>query len=306
MPPEPTVTTSVPAVSSLLDLIPPKTTLLIGPPGSGKTTMAALTSPRTPVHFIDVDRKLLTQQNIQQAIKKGSVTCWEVSKPLIEDSLRRRAEQITKNEAPDMSPLGWLELAELCEKLEKDPISKDAGTWVIDSATEVGAHLVRLILFLNSQHKIDKSTFDPRMWGQHLQLWQETVSSLIDGARKFKKDLIITVHERVSEVPGANSKVIKSKGEGGVTNREYTGTMDVRVIPSIQGQFGLDMAKYFQEVYALDVEVDKEVPTWVCRVQPDGRRPLRTSFNVDRAEFPPDFGYIWGLKKMSKIEEVKK
>lgn len=271
-----------------------KTILLVGPPGSGKTTMATLTAIHRPVHVLDVDRKIGSMANLSGALASGDVSFWELGETLSEDGLKARAERLAQDKKPLRAPLGWLKFAEMCERLPKDEVSLRAGTWFLDSATQLVPHLKNIILFHSGT---GGGVMAPREWGYFLQMWSETLTLLRDEAIKLDKDLIVSVHERVSEIPNRSTKVTHEKNKAGQSERVFTGSMDMKIAPSIDGQFGLNMASYFTEVYALRVDMVDGKPKWICRVKPDGLRDLRTSFDVQGEEFPPDFRAIWGAGK---------
>lgn len=267
-----------------------KSCLLMGPPGSGKTTMAGLTAVRRPVHFIDLDRKVLSLANLRSAIDTGDITVWEVGDPLVEDTLAQRAKTLARNEKPPHDPKGWLTFSQLVDDLAVKPESMAAGTWVVDSGTRAGSHLLRLII--KSAGGTSAGNMRPADWGAYLQMWQETITILIDHAKAQDKDFILTVHERLSEVPTATTKVQK-KMQGDMMQREYLGALDLGVAASIAGQFGIEIGSYFEEFYGLRVEMTDKGPQWICRVHPDGKRNLRTSFTHSQSEFPCDFRKIW-------------
>lgn len=265
---------------------------LIGAPGTGKTEMIARTA-RQPVHFIDVDRKLAASARIAPLIAKGGVTYWELSETLSESSLQTRLIEASKNSKPTKEPLGWRNFAQLVEKLPRDPVSAAAATWAIDSYTLLGDHLKRAVL-----HWDDKgiSTMSQRNWGTYLMVHEETVTCLIDVARSAGKDLIITIHEKPSEVPNANTRVRHTKDAQGNPTREFLGDLDLRIAPTVEGQFATKMFSYFPEVYGLRVDTTGGTPKWVCRLRPDGKRDLRCTYDVKGDEVAPDFRLIWGLK----------
>jgi len=268
--------------------------LLMGPPGSGKTTMAIKTAPKRPVLAIDVDRKIRSLAWTRDMIAAGDLIVWEVAEPLIpEESLLTRANRLAKNLKPDRQPQGWIKFAELVQKLDTDPDARKCGTWLApDSITQLAGHLKQLIMFCDDQ---GKSTFSDRNYGSFLQMWNETVTIMRDSAIKSNVDLIMTVHERTLEIPTENTKSTRTR-EGGVSRREYIGILDLKIGASLEGQFGGILPSYFEEVYGLRVDIDgQRNPKWVCRVQPDGKRDLRTSYPVKQAEFEPDFRKIWGL-----------
>ena len=272
------------------------TIVLMGAPGSGKSKMACETAVKRPVHVLDIDRKLKGMAWVWPYLKSGDVTSWELAQPLIRGKLGNRVRLLAKNENPDLEPLGWKTLCEYVDNIERKEEFKNCGTLVIDSATTMGDHLARAILFLDDK---GTSTLSPRNWASYQAAWKEVVTCFRDLCIREDKDLIVTVHERVSEIPGdSTSKVIRRKDPiSGITEREFIGTMDVKIATAINGQFGIEMPLHFEEVYHLFVEMDKDKnPVWRCRVLPDGRRDLRTSFPVTKAVFSPNFKEIWGIR----------
>jgi len=266
--------------------------ILMGPPGSGKTTMYVKTAPRRPILVIDADRKLRSLPFVVPLIEKGDIFCWELDEALVEEKLSLRLKRFVANEKPLKEPKGWLKFAQFAEDLESKPEAKEAGTIVIDSLTLAFAHALRLITYWDDK---GSATLSPRNWAGYLTMCQETISEFIDYSTRQDKDLIFTVHEKVGEIPTDTGKVIKRKGDGGIIEREYIGTMNVKVVPSIMGHFAYELAAYVQEFYALNVVLDKDrKPKWVCRVMPDGSRDLRTSYDTKgEVEVEPDFRKIW-------------
>lgn len=264
-------------------------TLLIGPPGSGKSSMIGRTAPG-PVHIIDVDRKIASMHILADRISAGDLTFWELQETIAEEGLERRAQRFADNKKPERAPKGWQAFAQMVDKLGKDPTALAAETWAVDSLTQLAPHLKANILFHSDQ---GRATFSPREWGYWLSMWTETITVLRDTARTFDKNLILTVHERVSEVPNSSTKLIHEKDSQGQVQRVFLGSMDMRIAASLEGQFGIQIGSYFEEVYQLRVDMEGDKPRWICRVKPDGRRDLRTSFDVKELEFEPDFRKIW-------------
>src|SRR5229473_1068050 len=273
-----------------------RTTCLQGEPGSGKSRMLALTSVRKPVHVIDVDRKVSQAGWAAPALRAGELTYWEVSEAFDDSNIKSRiaalASSITKNK-PSQEPKGWGALAELIYRLPTDPVSKAAGTWAIDSLTLANEHLKTMIMYHAGKSKY---TFD--QWSALKVGWMDTFSVLRDLAKENDKDLTVTVHERVKEEPGDRTtgvrmEAVQSGGET-VMQKSYVGQQDVKVWASIDGAFGDLIGAQCDEYYWLHVNADnKDKPVWQCRVWPDGRRALRTSFMLDKAEWEPDFRKIW-------------
>jgi len=201
---------------------------------------------------------------------------------------------LVKKEKPNVQPQGWTRFAEYFYSLPTSEAGKAAGTWGIDSLTLLNEHLKTHIMFLAERSKY---TWD--QWNALKIGWMDTFSVLRDVAKQHGKDLIVTVHERFVGEPGdrttgVKTEVVASPTEGISTTRVYQGTQDVKVLASIDGAFGDLIGAQTDEYYHLYVDVDSnKVPTWKCRVLPDGRRNLRTSFTTTQAEWPLDFRQIW-------------
>lgn len=276
--------------------------MLIGPPGSGKTTMAVTTATRLPVHVLDLDRKVAEMRSLAPLIERGDCTYWELDEPLVEETIADRLSRLAKNERPKSAPQGWTALSKLVKRLDDEEVAKKAGTIVIDSYTRMADHAKRMILYVDEH---GTSTLSPRNYGSLLSLMEESTTILIDYARRAGKDIIFTVHERVSEIPSENTRIRKTTDKSGAIVREMLGTMTMKMHPSIDGSFSAKAGSYFTEVYRLYVDMVEEdgesKPKWFCQVLPDALYDLRTSYDVKgRAVWPPDFGVIWGLKPEQK------
>lgn len=264
---------------------------LMGPPGSGKTTMACLTAPG-PVHVVDIDRKVRSISSLRSSIESGALTYREIGETLTEDSMARRLDALVKDEKQQRPPRGWSNFANYCAELEKDEQAKKCRTLVIDSYTQLAMHMKAHIQYLRG-----KSKFVWDDWSTWKSMWTEVTTILVDYALANDKHLIVILHERVSEKPGQQTgKVIVSTGGKGEKTREYIGTMDVRIAGSIEGAFGLEFGSYFTDVYGLRVEAERDkAPKWICRAHPDNQRDLRCSFDTKGVlEFVPDLRKIWG------------
>lgn len=262
----------------------------MAPPGAGKTVMACKTAVRRPVHVLDIDRKI----NAMSDMLPNDVTSWELKETFAEENILERIKQIATNANPGKEPLGWPKFAKMVADLSKMPESKEAGTWFLDSGTMLEGHLMRSILYYD---KVGTAAFSPREWQYYLLMWTETIQALIDEASMYDKDLIISIHEREKDRPRPGTTVLHSKGKDGNKMREFIGALDLAIVPAIGGQFSDNIGRFFSDVYALKVKVDNAgVPTWTCRVWPDGQRDLRCSFPVTKGDWEPDFRKIWSAK----------
>ena len=80
-----------------------------GQPGSGKSTLAASACKLGyRVHFIDIDGKLKTMENLKSWIAEQKVTYQELEAPLLDISLSARARQ--EKYYPKLKPKGYIEL----------------------------------------------------------------------------------------------------------------------------------------------------------------------------------------------------
>lgn len=267
----------------------PKTVVLQGEPGTGKSMMACLTALHKPVHVIDVDRKVQSAGWAQEAIKKGELTYWELAESLDEESLQQRVDEVAKGEKLKKPPKGWSKFADYYHKMPEDPVAKAAGTWVVDSITHLNEHLKSQIMYLAGKPKYEWDQWNALKIG-----WTDTMSVLRDIAKENHKDLILIVHERTGEVPGDKSKGVKYETDlKGNRQRIIQGEQDLKVWASVDGAFGQLIGSYVDEYYWLHIMMENGNPQWKCRVWPDGRRNLRTSFLVKEAEQEPDFRKIW-------------
>lgn len=267
------------------------TTVLQGPPGTGKSQML-LTYPNPPLHIFDLDRKIATMASFSRALASGAVTYDEFTETIAEESLADRLTRLAKDQKPSQPPRGWAAIASMIESIPKNSSAMAANCIAIDSWSFAVDHILQSILYSSSADKAN-AVMNQRQWGQLMQINKEAITVIIDICKKLNKDLIITVHERVSEVPGPDTRIIK----GADGERSFIGQMNMKIAASIPGQFGIEMGRYFTEYYGLSIKMENDKPVWKCRVLPDGKRDLRTSFDVKgQAEWECDFRKIWGKK----------
>ena len=274
----------------------PKTVLLQGEPGTGKSKMIVETAVHRPVYLMDIDRKIRSASWAQPYLQNGELVLWELREPFDETNLRARMTALIKDPRtakPSVQPRGWIDWGEQYYKLPKLDEAMRCGTWGVDSTTILNEHFKSFIMYCAGRSKF---TFD--QWAALKSGWMDTFSVMRDIALENGKDLMLTVHERVKEEPGDRTTGVKTEtvvvGDAATQTRTFVGTQDVKVWASIDGAFGDLIGAQTDEYYWLHVEVDSNKNSkWLCRVQPDGRRSLRTTFKVDKVEFEPDFRRIW-------------
>jgi hypothetical protein len=169
--------------------------LLLGPAGSGKTTMAALTAPRRPVHILDIDRKVPAMENLSSALAARDITVSTFNERLSNENLAQRVKALAENKKPATRPRGWEKIADMIVGLPLDDDPKRAQTWIIDSLTIALDHLVQLILYSSPKGTGRMSIPE---WGVYLQMCKETITDLRDIANWHGKDLIVIVHEKLA------------------------------------------------------------------------------------------------------------
>ena len=275
----------------------PRTTCLQGEPGCGKSMMACLTTPYKPIYVMDIDRKIRSAFWANDAITKGDLIVWELSEPVDETNLVSRLRALTTEQTkqgPTVRPKGFVTWAEQVYKLPEIAKQTPFGTVLIDSLTILNEHIKSMIMY---DAKRSKFTFD--QWSALKIGWMDTFSFLRDLCRENGWDLIVTVHERVKEEPGDRTTGIKIESgmtaAGEITQVKIPqGTQDVKVWASIDGAFGDLIGAQCDEYYHLYVEMNNnKEPKWRCRIHPDGRRSLRTSFKHTESVFDCDFRRIW-------------
>lgn len=267
----------------------PKTAILQGEQGSGKSLMICKTAIHKPVHVVDIDRKIKSAAWAQPLIASGNLTYWELNETYDDESMKSRIAQLVKNEKPVKQPLGLTNFAEYMYKLPETPEGKAAGTWCIDSTTLLNEHVKTHIQSLAGHSKF---VFDN--WAALKTWWMSTVSFIRDLAKEHNKDLMFTVHERVGEKAGDKTSGVRYEVDAkGNRQRILTGTQDLRIWASIDGAFGELFGANADEYYQCFVKMIDDKPVWRVRIHPDGVRSLRTSFIHSEAEHEPDFGKIW-------------
>lgn len=266
----------------------PKTVVLQGPPGVGKSMMACLTAAHPPVHVCDIDRKIQSAGWAQAALASKQLTYWELAETIEETDMKERVRQLASMSKSMKSPRGWSAFTEYFYSLPNLPEAKAAGTWVVDSATHLNEHLKASIMYT-----AEKSKYSWDQWNALKVGWIDAFSVMRDLAKEHGKDLIITVHERDKEKAGDRTTGVKYVDTKEGQQRVVVGTQDLQVWASIDGAFGELIGSFVDEYYWLHIKMENGEPVYKCRVRPDGLRNLRTSFLQKTSEHEPDFRKIW-------------
>ena len=194
--------------------------LLVGPPGSGKTTMA-LTAPK-PMIVLDCDNKLHKMVSAEAALKSGQVIQWAIDEPLSEVSLTRMAgfdpSPAAKVTVP--RPKGYLQLASMIDKLVDGGCiidGKKIATVVLDSYTSMNEHLKRLLMAVNST-----TTMTLPLYGTALTNFETLNNTML----RLPANIIFVCHESVDK-------------------DELTGKISMR--PLIDGSMKEKIGKDFEE-----------------------------------------------------------
>lgn len=268
---------------------------LQGRPGSGKTMMACKTAVRKPVYCHDIDNKLNALPWAQPLIRAERLFVTELEAKLDEEQLTERVKQLASNTKLAKEPQGWREFADHWNKITTNEKAMQAGTWLIDSGTQLGEHIRTHLMFHAGRNKYQ---FD--QWSAYKMIWCDVMDIVRKKALKYDKDVIWTFHERDKEVPGDRTTGAKFEKVGPLGNetlqKVYQGVLDLEIYASIDGSFGGMLGTYFTEYYWLYVkgtDDEDKMPEYVCRVLPDGKRSLRTSFPVKKPVHKSDFAEIW-------------
>lgn len=239
--------------------------LLVGPPGSGKTTMS-LTAPK-PILVLDVDNKLHKMVNAEEKLKKKEVIQWAITEPLGTVSLARLASfdpgPATKVTVP--RPKGYVQLAEMIDKLVESECVVDGvkiATVVLDSYTSTNEHLKRLLMAANGT-----TSMTLPLYGTALTNFETLNNTLL----RLPANVIFIAHERVDK-------------------DELTGKISYR--PLIDGSMSEKIGKDFEEMYYLEKTVAGDKVKYEALTIGNSMKSCRTS-RVMAAKVEPDFSKIY-------------
>lgn len=204
---------------------------LQGRPGSGKSTMCAtFTKLGYHVHYVDMDEKLPTTQNLVPLLKAKKISYVQCPYPLSDRTLGQIARQTVKESYPKKQPQGYMWFCDYIDEMAGKPEGPTKVVPVIDSLSAVNRHLKNLLRYYTKSPKLG---FDG--WDTVLQNYQ----SLFDALRHLTPDpfphIVVNIHIR--------DEVIKEGEETRVECR-----------PFVDGQFREELASYLEEFYFLEVE----------------------------------------------------
>lgn len=245
--------------------------LLIGPPGSGKST-AASTAPG-PVLFLDMDQKVAKMNNIKSKVESGQVLTWTPEERLFTGSLASTIQQGTNPQAKytQQRAMGYIKLGQIIDELEVSKCiykEKQLGTVVLDTFTSTEEHQKRLLMSANGV-----ATISQPLWGTILTNNENLISALL-SLNKYVNVIVI-----------AHEQAIKDELTGAIT---YT--------PLIGGQMKEKIGKDFEEVYFLEKRVSGDKAAYEMLTVGNSMKSCRTTRDLP-AKVEPDFSKIYGGKQ---------
>lgn len=241
-------------------------TLLVGPPGSGKTTAAA-TAPY-PNLFLDMDNKLHKMDNLKNILTAGNIIQWTPNERLFKGQLASFVRSATDPQAKfaQQRAAGYMKLAEVVDELESNQCRYNGvqlATVTLDSFTSVEEHLKRLLMSANGV-----ATISQPLWGTVLTNYENLLNALLS-------------------LKGVNVIVIAHQKP---TQNELTG--EITYSPLISGQMKDKIGKDFEEVYYLEKSVVDKVAKYEMLTIGSSAKPCRTS-RILEPRVEPDFLKIY-------------
>jgi len=198
--------------------------LLYGPPGSGKTTLAAM-HPGKRKLWLDMDQKLHEMRGLPG---RETIDLWSPNDPLgnpdrIEIPWSPDPKNVSAGTIPAKKPQGYEKLVAQTNELLKQSRSASFtyNLVVLDTLTAVGDHWTRLLMYT---HRVSFMT--ERLWGIYLAGMMEYISGFLN----LPCDRIVIAHEKRRTDEDTKQDVVR---------------------PSVAGQLGDNLVRFFTEGWYL-------------------------------------------------------
>lgn len=210
--------------------------LLIGPIGSTKTSFAVSLPGRT--HVIDVDHKM-DQMIDSRYVDLSRVTYQQYATSLTgtkklffatSPNLKKLDEGFIPNMRPVVAEKVFDTINGLYDLADMNQGNLPFDNLVIDSISRYSEHLKTYVVWKHRHAHPNQHD-----WDAILENWRR----LLNGLSGLPCNLVVTCHEKMEYIEG------------------ISGTVELKYVPAIQGQFGQNLGGYFQEVYYMRPEKAK-------------------------------------------------